>query len=142
MSGGRGALETFGMAVRDLRYRAGHREHLGQCAAEDSGRRNSHRRAVAEATVGLPVARVEPALEHPAVTASRVTAAPVVQRLCWVDAVQQGIRHGDRAHRIVGEVHVPPEELELLRPVIVELENRADDVTDYRAEHDVFSGKC
>ena len=50
-------------------------------------------------------------------------------------AMQQRIRHRDRAHRVVGRVRAAPKELEVLRPVVIELVDRADDVADDRFEH-------
>ena len=140
MRRGCGALQALRVVVRHLRDLPGHGQCFVRAPGEQSRRGNAHRCPVAIAAVRPPVARLEPPAEHSAVSPVRIAAAPVVERFGGMNAMQQRIGHRDRANRVVRKVGARAEKRKLLRPVVMELVDRADDVADDRAEHGAIDG--
>src|SRR5439155_16103946 len=94
-----------------------------------------HRRAVSPAVVRTDLLVVHPVIEIAAVAAVRVALRIAAYRGAVGLLAQDGVRHRDGEHGIVGERATWAEELELRRLRRKALEARADDVAGDRPDH-------
>src|SRR5690606_12775752 len=135
MHGRLGALDTLGMVMRDSRNPLSMAERLFQPFTQQESRSDTHCSPVSEAVVGFPRPGSQPPGKPAAVSPVRIPGAPRMQRLCRMDVMQQGIRHGNGTCGVIRKVHPRPEELKSLGAMVVEFVDRADDIPDDRAQH-------
>ena len=111
---------------------------------------DAHRRAVAEAAIRLRLFACQPATEESAVAGARIPPAPALHRandrrtnrrfVRLFSHFQQGVRHGDRHHRIVRKARALTEQRKILRlRAAVEFIRRTDHIAQNRTIHKAAS---
>ena len=129
------APDPLRVIVRDAREPVGGCERgVEVVVVQEGGRRDAHRRPVAEASVWLGVVGPHP-VDKPAAVGRRVAATPLLERLRGPAIVQQDICNRGRADGVVREVALRMEEVKRLGLDPVPLVDRSDNVADNRAPH-------